>query len=82
MAQYPYTLAIVGHTHDYEKSGAKEVIFGNGGAPLTSSYSNYGFGLVTQLGTGAIQVDAYDYDTMQPDTSFSFRLNADGTPAP
>ena len=37
MAKYPYTLAIVGHTHDYEKSGAKEVIFGNEGAPLTTS---------------------------------------------
>jgi hypothetical protein len=82
MAQYPYTLAIVGHTHDYEKSGAREVIFGNGGAPLTSSNSNYGFGLVTQRSDGAIQVDAYDYQTMQPDMSFRFAVKADGTPAP
>jgi hypothetical protein len=82
MTQYPYTLAIVGHTHDYEKSGAKEVIFGNGGAPLTSSNSNYGFGLVTQRSDGTIQVDAYDYQTMQPDTSFRFAVKADGTPAP
>jgi hypothetical protein len=82
MAQYPYTLAIVGHTHEYSKSGPREVIFGNGGAPLTSSSSNYGFGLITQRSDGAIQVDAYDYQTMQPDTGFRFAVKADGTPAP
>lgn len=81
MAKYPYTLAIVGHTHDYEKSGAKEVIFGNGGAPLSGS-ANYGFGVVTQRSDGTIQVDDYDYQTMQPDTSFRFALNPDGTAAP
>jgi hypothetical protein len=81
MAKYPYTLAIVGHTHDYEKSGAKEVIFGNGGAPLSGS-ANYGFGLVTQRSDGTIQVDEYDYQTMKADTSFRFALNPDGTAAP
>jgi hypothetical protein len=82
MAKYPYTLAIVGHTHDYEKSGAKEVIFGNGGAPLTTSSDNYGFGLVTQRSDGTIQVDAYDYQTVKADSSFSFALKPDGTAAP
>lgn len=80
MAQYPYTLAIVGHTHTYEKSGAKEVIFGNGGAPISGG--SYGFGLVTQRSDGTIQVDDYDYQSMQPDTSFRFALNPDGTAAP
>jgi hypothetical protein len=60
---------------------AKEVIFGNGGAPLTTSSDDYGFGLVTQLSNGTVQVDAYDYETMQPDTSFRFALNPDGTAA-
>ena len=81
MAKYPYTLSIVGHTHTYEKSGTKEVIFGNGGAPLSGG-ANYGFGLVTQRSDGTIQVDDYDYQTMQPDTSFRFALNPDGTAAP
>ncbi len=81
MAKHPYTLAIVGHTHTYEKSGAKEVIFGNGGAPLTGS-GNYGFGLVQQLSSGVIQVDMIDYSTMQPDSKFEFRVNPDGSAAP
>lgn len=80
MAKYPYTLAIVGHSHYYQKSGAKEVIFGNGGAPLSGG--TYGFGLVTQRSDGTIQVDDYDYQSMQPDTSFRFAVNPDGTAAP
>jgi predicted phosphodiesterase len=81
MAKYPYTLAIVGHTHTYEKSGAKEVIFGNGGAPLTGS-GDYGFGLIQQRPDNTIQVDMIDYSTLQPDTKFEFALNPDGTAAP
>src|SRR5262249_23756233 len=42
MAQHPYTLAIVGHTHTYEHWSGKEVIIGNGGAPISGS-KNYGF---------------------------------------
>jgi hypothetical protein len=81
MAKYPYTLAIVGHTHTYQKSGAKEVVIGNGGAPLSGGAS-YGFGLVQQRSDGAIQVDMIDYSTLQPDTTFTFAVKADGTPAP
>jgi predicted phosphodiesterase len=81
MANYPYTLAITGHTHTYEKSGTKQVVIGNGGAPLTGS-GDYGYALVTQLATGAIEVDMYDYSTNQPDTSFRFAVNPDGSAAP
>jgi hypothetical protein len=80
MAKYPYTLSIVGHTHTYEKSGAKEVIIGNGGAPLSGGV-NYGFGLLQQRGDNAIQVDMIDYTTLQPDTSFRFAVNPDGSAA-
>jgi hypothetical protein len=81
MSGYPYTLSIVGHTHTYQKSGSKEVIFGNGGAPLSGG--NYGFGLIQQRASdNAIQVDMIDYSTMQPDTSFEFAVNADGSAAP
>ncbi len=78
MKQYSYTLSIVGHAHTYSHPSTKEVLFGNGGAPLTSG--NYGFGLITQRGDGAIMVDAYDYSTMQADSSFHFVVKPDGTP--
>jgi hypothetical protein len=72
---------IVGHSHTYGQSGTKQVIFGNGGAPLTGS-GNYGFGLVQQRADGAIQFDMIDYQSKQPDTSFTFAVKADGTPTP
>jgi len=76
-----HTLSIVGHTHTYEKSGAKEVIFGNGGAPLSGG--NHGFGLIQQRSSdNAIQVDMIDYQSLQPDSSFEFAVNPDGSPAP
>ena len=81
MAQYPYTLDLVGHTHTYGKTGPKQVTIGNGGAPLTGGV-NYGFGLVAQRTDGTIQVDMIDYATGQPDTSFRFAVHPDGTPAP
>jgi hypothetical protein len=80
--QHPYTLLIVGHSHTYARSGAKEVVIGNGGAPLTSSGVNYGFGLVQQRADNAIQVDVIDYETMLRDTTFTFAVDPDGTPAP
>jgi hypothetical protein len=80
MAKYPYTLAIVGHTHTYKRNSTREVVFGNGGAPITGGV-NYGFGLVTQRADGAIQVDAIDYQSKQADASFRFALKADGSPA-
>src|SRR5215472_4355175 len=76
---FPYTLLIVGHSHTYEHPGTKEVLFGNGGAPLSGS-GNYGYGLFEQRSDGAIQVDAMDYQSNQPDMSFRFAVKPDGTP--
>ena len=76
------TLAIVGHSHTYARTGSREVTIGNGGAPLTSPSANYGFGLVQQRTDGAIQVDAVDYATMKRDPSFVFAVNPDGSVAP
>jgi Calcineurin-like phosphoesterase len=81
MRKYPYTLAITGHTHLYAYHSPKEVVFGNGGAPLTGS-GGYGFGVVTQRADGAIQVAEHDYATGAIDSSFTFALKADGTPTP
>ena len=82
MAKYPYTLAIVGHSHEYSHTSEnpKAVIIGNGGAPISSG-QNYGYGVFTQRTDGSIQVDMMDYETNAPDMSFRFAVKADGTPA-
>jgi hypothetical protein len=81
MAQHPYTLAIVGHTHTYGKTGPKQVTIGNGGAPLVGG-ANYGFGLVQQRSDGAIQVDMINSSTGLADSAFRFAVRPDGSPAP
>jgi hypothetical protein len=80
MAQHPYTLAIVGHTHTYGRTGPRQVTIGNGGAPLVGG-TNYGFGLIQQRSDGAIVVDMVDYQSGKTDSSFHFALHADGSPA-
>ena len=80
MAMHPYTLSIVGHTHTYERSGPREVIIGNGGAPLSGGV-DYGFGMISQQGDGSIAVDVIDYTTGLADSTFHFALNPDGSPA-
>jgi hypothetical protein len=62
MSQYPYTLLIAGHTHTYAYySSQKQVIVGNGGAPLSGSV-DYGYVIARQQGT-SIVFDSYDYST-------------------
>jgi hypothetical protein len=53
------------------------VVFGNGGAPLTSGY--YGYGLVTQRADKSIQVDGIDMTTGNADSWFRFAVTPDGT---
>jgi hypothetical protein len=74
---FPYTLLIVGHTHTYEHKSTREVLFGNGGAPLTGS-NNYGYGLFSQRSDGAIVVDAIDYQSGTADSSFHFAVTPAG----
>jgi hypothetical protein len=74
---FPYTLLIVGHTHTYEHKSTREVLFGNGGAPLTGS-GNYGFGLFSQRSDGAITVDAIDYQSGTADAKFHFVVTPAG----
>lgn len=82
ISKNPYTLLIVGHSHTYSHHGsnAREVIIGNGGAPLSSSSKNYGFGLLSQRADGAIVVDMIDYQSLKADSSFHFVVKPDGTP--
>jgi hypothetical protein len=76
-----YTLLIVGHSHTYDHPSQKEVLFGNGGAPISGS-ANYGYGVFLQRPDGAIQVDAVDYQSGQADSNFHFAVKPDGSPAP
>ena len=82
MARHPYTLAIVGHSHTYRHGRAhpREVLIGNGGAPLSSK--DYGFGVFSQRADGAIEVDMLDWQTGRADASFHFAVWPDGTAAP
>jgi hypothetical protein len=73
MALHPYTLAICGHKHTYERSGAREIIVGNGGAPLTGS-KDYGFAVISQQTDRSLSVDMIDYATGRADPDFHFEL--------
>ncbi len=78
MAKHPYTLALTGHTHTFKRSGPREVIIGNGGAPLSDAVA-YGFGLVTQRADGAIRVEMIDNKSGQ--SSLAFAVKPDGSAA-
>ena len=63
IAAHPLTLLVVGHTHEYRHYASdREVIVGNGGAPLTSGV-NYGYVIVARNASGTLTVTAYDYMT-------------------
>lgn len=80
MLKHPYTLSIVGHSHLYQRSGPREVIFGNGGAPLSGT-GDYGFGMISQQPDGSVAVDMIDYTSGLADSSFHFAVNPDGSAA-
>ncbi|HEY8088128.1 MAG TPA: metallophosphoesterase [Polyangiaceae bacterium] len=80
MYGHPYTLSIVGHTHSYSHSSQREIIVGNGGAPLSGGV-DYGFGMLSQQADGSIAVDMVDYTSGMADTSFHFAVKPDGSPA-
>jgi hypothetical protein len=80
MTQHPYTLSITGHTHTYQHSGPREIIIGNGGAPLSGGV-DYGFGMISQQSSGTIAVDVIDYTSGLSDPSFHFVVNPDGSAA-
>jgi hypothetical protein len=80
MNKHPYTLLVAGHTHTFEYYAAdKEIIVGNGGAPLTGAV-NYGYVVAEQQANGAIQFREIDYSTGKVEKTFA--VKADGTPAP
>jgi uncharacterized membrane protein YgcG len=79
MAKHPLTMLIVGHTHTYvHHPKDKELIVGNGGAPLTSGV-NYGYVSVRQRADGTIAFRSIAYDTGAVVDHFA--VHPDGSPA-
>ena len=78
MGMYPYTMLLVGHSHEYGHPYRQVALFGNGGAPPTTTGQSYGFGVFKQRADGAIVVDAIDYMTGVADPAFHFVITADG----
>jgi len=82
MAAHPYTLSIVGHSHEYNHSpGSRQVLVGNGGAPLGTG-QDFGYAIVTQRADQSLVVDMVDYLSGELDPSFHFAVDPDGSPAP
>jgi hypothetical protein len=77
ISQFPYTLLIVGHTHTYQWLGNREVVVGNGGAPLTGGV-NFGYLLVQQRSDGAIVCTMKDYQSLA--VMQTFVLTPTGSP--
>ena len=78
MANHPYTLLLAGHTHTFAYyPSEKQLITGNGGAPLTGGI-NYGYVIGEQRADGAIVFKEYDYSTNAGQQTIV--VKADGTP--
>jgi hypothetical protein len=77
IAKHPLTLLIVGHTHTFQYLAAsKQMIVGNGGAPLTGSV-NYGYVVMRQRPDLVIEIREYDYATNA--LGYAVAIKPDGT---
>jgi hypothetical protein len=82
IAGFPYTALITGHSHTWDSFGyntPKEVLVGNGGAPLSNSSKDYGYALFSQRSDGAIVMDMIDYQSGAAQSAFHKVVTADGT---
>jgi hypothetical protein len=78
--QYPLTLELLGHTHEYRRVDTTHVISGNAGAPLQSgSGSNYGLLLIQQQSNGNITVN--EIEEASGNTVDSWTVTPAGQPA-
>jgi hypothetical protein len=75
---HPVTLRIVGHSHFYShQASSKEIIVGNGGAPLTSGNS-YGYVMISRNDDGTLTVTSYDYMTHASVDTFKIQASGAG----
>jgi len=80
LAAHPYTLLLCAHQHTFSFDAAnRQVITGNGGAPLTSSV-NYGYTVVRQQADGTLLGTNFDY--LSHATQGTFHVRADGSVVP
>jgi hypothetical protein len=64
-------LLIAGHTHTYAYyASEKQVVVGNGGAPLAGSI-DYGYVIARQQRNRSIAFSEYDYATNAVESSFT-----------
>ncbi|HVO31712.1 MAG TPA: metallophosphoesterase [bacterium] len=76
---HPPTLALVGHVHTYRRdANGKELVVGNGGAPLTSTVG-FGYVLAHRRPDGAVEFRSIRLDGHEEIERFA--VNADGSPA-
>jgi hypothetical protein len=67
VSQTPPTLILSGHEHLYRKLMPRELVLGEGGAPLAQSAHSYGFAMIDELSDGSgFQVTVYNSDTDAP----------------
>ncbi len=70
LAQSPYDLLLAGHLSTFEYVAPKELVVGNGGAPLLGSSIDFGYVTVEKVAAGW-QVVLYDQATALPVTTLS-----------
>ena len=60
---HKFALFLSGHTHAYHHmttDGGRDLVMGNGGAPLVSGGTFNGYGLVDQQANGRLQITVFD----------------------
>jgi hypothetical protein len=62
---HPFTMELLGHSHEFSRLDTKHLISGNAGAPLANmgNGTNYGFVLVEQQADGVLQLSEIDEAT-------------------
>jgi predicted phosphodiesterase len=63
---HKFALLLTGHTHAYTHQTVdqgRDMVLGNGGAPLISSGTFNGYTVIDQLASGRLQVTVYDVST-------------------
>jgi hypothetical protein len=79
IARHPLTLLLVGHSHTFAYyTSSREVVTGNGGAPLTGSVP-YGYVIVDRRDDGTIEFSAKNY--MDRQAFATHAVDANGNPA-
>jgi len=60
---HKFALLLTGHTHSYTHQttdNGRDLVLGNGGAPLVSAGTFNGYGMIDELSNGQLQVSIYD----------------------